>query len=164
MMIVLEGPDGGGKSTLAQTLLRELGLTYVPSEGPARAEGEIDRRIERYFLMKGDLLFDRHPCISQLAYRVVHDQPAPQGFLIDKFYKLKPILIYCRPHSSSNHQASGEWDTPEYLAAVDKNFGALMEWYDQWAVRRARYIYRIGDSIPQLVHCLKGEIYARLHG
>ncbi len=158
-MIVLEGPDGGGKSTLARELMKALPLVYMPSEGPARGEGEIDARIERYHAMRNQrLLFDRHPCVSQLAYRVVHEQPAPSGHLIDQFYRMNPILIYCRPSSANNHSASGEWDTPEFIASINKNFGALMEWYDLWAVRRANYIYRIGDSIPQLIHCLKGAL------
>lgn len=157
MIIVLEGPDGGGKTTLASHLVRELNLTRIPSEGPARGPGEIDERIRRYHQLDGRLLFDRHPCVSQLAYRVVHDQPPPDAKLIEQFYAMKPVFIYCRPPNKSNHQASGEWDTPEYLASIDKNFGALLEWYDLWAVRHAKYIYRIGDDISALVSALQWE-------
>lgn len=157
MIIVLEGPDGGGKTTLAKELVNRLRVQYMPSEGPARGPGEIDNRIRRYLDLRGHFLFDRHPCVSQLAYRVVHDQPPPDPELIEKFYALKPIFIYCRPSSMGNHQASGEWDTPEYLAAIDKNFGALLEWYDMWAVRHANHIYRIGDNVNALVHGLYKE-------
>lgn len=159
-MIVLEGPDGGGKSTLAETLCDLLGYEHLRSEGPEKYPGEIDERIGRYHTKYGhrkDVLFDRHPCVSQIAYSLVHKQTKPNSQLVSKFYDLKPLLIYCRPDPSRvTHTADGEWDTPEYLANVDKNYSKLLEWYDRWAVWNAHYIYRIGDSVRPIEDLIKG--------
>lgn len=148
MLIILEGPDGGGKTTLAEFLSEHLGLKHIRSEGPQKYPGEIDHRIKRYLDMDTNrLIFDRHPCVSQLAYRMVHDQDVPDAALINRFYEQDPLFIYCRPLPNAIHTASGAWDTAEYLAAVDANYSKLMEWYDLWAARHASIIYRIGDNM-----------------
>lgn len=159
-MIVLEGPDGGGKSTLAQRLSENLEMKIVPSEGPEKYDGEIDERIMRYHMEyagRHNILFDRHPCVSQMAYSLVHQQSKPNEQLVNRFYQSRPLLIYCRPDPSNvRHEATGEWDTKEYLAKVDKNYGKLMQWYDVWASWHANYIYRIGDPMSPLERLIEG--------
>lgn len=150
-MVVLEGPDGGGKTTLGQLLAQTLGYELRLSEGPEKFPGEIDARILRYareYTNRKDVIFDRHPCVSQIAYRQIHSQTEPNVELVNDFYRMKPLLIYCRPDPAKvTHTATGEWDTPEYLAKVDAGFEKLMTWYDRWAVWNAHHIYRIGDNV-----------------
>lgn len=159
-MIILEGPDGGGKSTLAELLCETLGYAHLRSEGPEKYPGEINKRIERYFSdygNKGDVIFDRHPCVSQIAYGIVHDQPQPSNHLVSRFYRHKPLLIYCRPDPANvRHTASGEWDTPEFQRGIQDNYTRLMKWYDNWAIWNANHIYRIGDSIKPIEELIKG--------
>lgn len=150
-MIVLEGPDGGGKSTLAEYLTSTLKYEHLRSEGPEKYPGEINFRIERYFQDyhgRSDVVFDRHPCVSQIAYGIVHDQPQPSPHLVTRFYRRKPLIIYCRPDPANvTHTASGDWDTPEFQKGITENYAKLMGWYDKWAVWNANHIYRIGDSM-----------------
>ena len=159
-MIVLEGPDGGGKTTLAESLCNTLDLTYIKSEGPEKYPGEIDERILRYHLSYADglkCLFDRHPCISQMAYSLIHNQSKPSDRLVARFYERRPLLIYCRPNPlTKNPTASGEWDTPEYLQRVNRGYSKLMKWYDEWALWNAHYIYRIGEPIKPIEDLIKG--------
>lgn len=159
-MVVLEGPDGGGKTTLAEVLSKSLKLEHIRSEGPEKYPGEIDERIQRYHRGYGGdkrALFDRHPCVSQLAYGLVHNQSQPRNELVQQFYDMEPLLIYCRPGPVKvQHTASGEWDTPEYLAKVDSKMKELTKWYDNWALWNANYIYRIGDSVRPIEDLIKG--------
>ena len=159
-MVVLEGPDGGGKSTLAELLAQTLGMEHIRSEGPEKYPGEINERIVRYNREYGGrhhVLFDRHPCVSQLAYSLIHEQSTPNAELIEQFYKTRPLLIYCRPDPvKSSHVATGEWDTPDYLAKVDKGMKKLLEWYDRWAIWNAHYIYRVGDPVRPIEDLIRG--------
>lgn len=104
-MIVLEGPDGAGKSTLAKQLSAALNVPIHHSGGPPKSEMEI---IERQKAMIDNLrnkelmIYDRVPCISDPIYgkyirggspfQGVHDPLARtmRAFLIFP-------IIYCRP-------------------------------------------------------------------
>jgi hypothetical protein len=158
-MVVLEGPDGGGKTTLAELLCKTLGYEHVRSEGPEKQPGEIDERIERYFYEYGvrqNVLFDRHPCVSQLAYSLIHAQTAPNDRLIRRFYADRPLIIYCRPDPEKvTHTSTGAWDTPDYMKKVDESYSLLLEWYDAWAVGKAHYIYRIGEPVKPIEDLIK---------
>ena len=159
-MIILEGPDGGGKSTLAELLAQTLNLNHIRSEGPEKYPGEINERISKYHKEYGgrhNAMFDRHPCVSQLAYSLVHQQSKPDDKLVARLYTMRPLFIYCRPDpTNKTHTASGEWDTPEYLRSVEDNYDKLMKWYDQWALWNAHYIYRIGDPVRPIEDLIKG--------
>lgn len=160
MSIILEGPDGSGKSTLAKYLAEELNMIHMVSEGPEKHPGEINARILRMSTVDdGRFIYDRHPCISQIAYAVnVHAQTLPDEDLLKAFYAREDqLIIYCRPPEGEKvvHTADREWDTAEYIASIDKNYEGLLRWYDAWAVRRAHIVYRIGD-MKNLAHLLKG--------
>jgi len=166
-VIIFEGPDGGGKSTLINRVAKMLtNRKVITSEGPEKHKGEINERIRRYHGMyyeaeNENWVFDRHPCVSQGIYGLIHDQDPPLPVLVDELYRMNPIFIYCRPISEKpDHTATAEWDTPEYLANVDANYGKLLAEYDRWAVERANIIYRIGDDmtvIGDLIRTLTWE-------
>lgn len=159
-MVVLEGPDGGGKSTLAEFICNALQYDHMRSEGPEQYHGEINDRILRYerdYHHRKNVIFDRHPCVSQVAYGLVHSQRPPMPQLVSRFYDRKPLLIYCRPDPAKvTHTASNAWDTPEYMKSIDEKFEKLMDWYDRWAVWNAQHIYRIGDSYAPIIELIKG--------
>jgi hypothetical protein len=157
MLIILEGPDGGGKTTLVKELIRLLpNYNYVNSGGPEKYPGEINERCARYAQYIGNYIFDRHPCVSQVAYRLIHEQTMPDARWIEEFYNSGVFIIYCRPPTIDvTHTATGEWDTPDYIAAINAKYPALLEWYDNWAVRRANHIYRIGDDVIDLANYIR---------
>lgn len=67
MNIVLEGFDGTGKSTLAQTLVKELGLEYFWASGPPDNKMEA-MELCRQQLRLRNLIIDRVTPISSEAY------------------------------------------------------------------------------------------------
>jgi hypothetical protein len=107
-MIIVEGPDGGGKSTLVQKLAEDLGLPV--SERIVSKDAEMMGDLEQWVnenLNAGmqAMIFDRHRLISEPIYGpVLREKPQP-GFddwywvkeSLRRFYLMDPFLIYCIP-------------------------------------------------------------------
>jgi hypothetical protein len=157
-MIVIEGMDNSGKSTLAAGMADYMDLLIQESEGPPRTtdnmspEEEINDRVDRYAMMTGRL-FVRHPVISNSIYGQVRpegDPISPGRRMI--FYESKPILIYCDAGSRGllGHDVK-EHDTQRHLDDIAKNYGRILDLYRQWAAQYAHFVYRIGDDMDQLI-------------
>lgn len=105
-MIIIEGPDGAGKSTLISSLmLKYPRLKMAPrpctSLGGPLAGKELARWLEEYGVMPG-YLYDRHQCISGPVYDAVLERPVDpqvQSVLQSVFYDMLSgaRVIYCRP-------------------------------------------------------------------
>lgn len=100
-VVVLEGPDRSGKSTLATA----TGLEIVHFGGPPSSSKEFMKRCERFMTLceNGEpVLCDRSPIISEIVYGLVL-----RGFLAMSAYELLDKLrnfclcgarlVYCRP-------------------------------------------------------------------
>lgn len=154
-MIVIEGMDNSGKSTLAESMASYMDLIVQESEGPPRSAREINARVDRYGGMV-DRIFVRHPVISNAIY----GQFRPEGNPITPgrtmiFYDSRPTLIYCDAGSRglSGHKEKSH-DTPEHMKLVIHNTENLLEAYRLWAAQYAHFIYRIGDDMDQLIRTL----------
>ena len=165
MNIVLEGPDGAGKSTLAKKIAIATGMSIKGSEGPAKSFGEINQRVIKYSLLKTCCIFDRHPCVSNDLYNAIlpTDQPTHniKQELIDEFYSSKPFIIYCRPDLEGFATAtrSLETDTDEFHRHIAENYERLIKLYDYWALHNANYIYRKTDSLAPLLNAIRDAHY-----
>jgi adenylate kinase len=97
--IILLGPPGSGKGTVAARLQQEIGLSHVSSGHLLRREVErgstIGERV-RVFLEKGDLVPDR--IVLQFMGEWMKSTPLDHGFLLDGF-----------PRTSSQAKALDEW-------------------------------------------------------
>lgn len=151
-MIVIEGMDNSGKSTLGAAMAEYMSLIVQESEGPPISADEINARVDRYEGMQ-DRLFVRHPVISNAIYGQVREEGNPitpgRSML---FYESKPILIYCDAgqrglgaHIKKAH------DTEKHLADIEANYNKLLYLYRQWAAEHAHFVYRIGDDMDQLI-------------
>lgn len=107
-MLIIEGPDGGGKSTLVNRLSRDLRLPIAPRivgsdtqpliELKSWTEQNVGKGFQR-------TIFDRHRLISEPIYapamaRTPHPGFCDFGWMYDMtalFYGLRPIIIYCLP-------------------------------------------------------------------
>ena len=151
-MIVFEGPDNAGKSTLANVLAKKHKFFVQGSEGPPKPGESINDRIRRYFDLQSRhprLLFDRHPCISQPIYSMLAGNPqSVEQELLDKFYSLKPTIVYCDPgdRGMEGHVEKPENDTAEHIKGVNEHYEELLGAYRRWALERATFIYRISDG------------------
>src|SRR5213075_1131350 len=97
--IILLGPPGSGKGTVAARLQQEFGLSHVSSGHLLRREVEqgsaIGERV-RVFLEKGDLVPDR--IVLQFMGEWMKSAPLDHGFLLDGF-----------PRTLSQAKALDEW-------------------------------------------------------
>lgn len=106
-MIILEGPDGGGKTSLAQDLSKTLNMPIAERVVSQQTEALTDLRVwtednlRQGFQRK---IFDRHRLISDPIYRAVFGNHNAQlydpGWLtkaMAQFADIDPIIIFCMP-------------------------------------------------------------------
>lgn len=151
-MIVIEGMDNSGKSTLAEAMASYMDLLVQESEGPPKSDEEINERVDRYELLT-DRIFVRHPCISNAIYGQVRAEGDP--VTIGRrmlFYERGHTLIYCdagnrglEAHVQKAH------DSEKHLKDIEDNYNRLLELYRLWAAEHAHFVYRIGDDMDQLI-------------
>lgn len=154
-MIVIEGLDNSGKSTLARVIAQSSKFEIQESEGPPKYEGEIEERINRY-LESPNKIYVRHPVISNPIYSQARgDSWQLDPALRQRFYDLRPLLIYCDPGTRGlgDHQIK-DHDTPEHLAVIEANYSKILFMYRNWAADHALINYRIGDHyLPIITLC-----------
>lgn len=151
-MIVIEGMDNSGKSTLGSALAEYMGWFVQESEGPPRSDEEINERVDRYASLE-NRIFVRHPVTSNAIYGQVRAEgdPITPGRRID-FYDGNPILIYCdagmrglEAHVIKAH------DTERHLNHLNTHYHKLLYLYRLWAAEHAHFIYRIGDDMDLII-------------
>lgn len=116
-MIIIEGLDATGKSTLAHRIHVLTGAPIQPSQGPEKYPGEIIKRIEHYFTLPDNTIYDRHPLISQFIYGQLSNKTLPPPYLLQELKRRNPYVIEALPQNLGTHQLK-EHDTPEHLAIV----------------------------------------------
>lgn len=107
-MIVLEGPDGAGKTNLAIRLSVDLNLPIEPKwvRADMTTAFDLKTRVERDLnTWPRAALYDRYPLISELIYGPISRRRLRPGFddrvwlsrMLTKFYAKMPTIIYCMP-------------------------------------------------------------------
>ncbi len=132
-MIILEGPDNSGKSTLAKKLNEIMDWPVEHSGGPTTHE---DRHIRMMEVMeKSEVIMDRVPCISEPIYgSICRGINCFEGTkYLENLLKNKPIIIYCRPPTSViiniEHELS-KYANKDHLDMVEDNKFAIVGAYD----------------------------------
>lgn len=150
-MIVIEGMDNSGKSTLAAELADYMGLIVQESEGPPLSDEEINERVDKYAAMP-NRLFVRHPVISNAIYGLFRPEgnPITPGRAME-FYDNKPILIYCDAQRGYDGHKLKPHDTERHQKLLVENEADLLKQYRLWAAQHAHFVYRIGDDMQRLI-------------
>lgn len=113
-MIVVEGPDGAGKTKLVERLEKDLRLPVMPKVVNSEAEPLVDLKewvntteykMRRMKDTASPHIFDRHRLVSELIYGPVLRQELEEGFedldwlagALLEFYSARPVLICALP-------------------------------------------------------------------
>lgn len=135
-MIILEGPDGGGKTTLAMRLGEEFGLEYKryallsSTRGPD-GPGIIDWWDEQIAENQIDAVYDRCFYISEPIYQLatpgrdlIADVKQMQTGIM-RLSNFAPLVIFCIPPFDT---ALGNIHTRERLEGVDDKALGKIHW------------------------------------
>ncbi|WNN95774.1 thymidylate kinase [Gordonia phage Fribs8] len=109
MSIIVEGPDGAGKSTLIRHLLEEHpALELAPrfctsTGGPIDPASLMDAVAKDPRLFQATRVYDRHPMFSEYIYSPALDRALAPGFLTSQarlFHRViqtNCLVIFCLP-------------------------------------------------------------------
>jgi cytidylate kinase len=133
-IIVIEGPDGAGKSTLAKNLGEHFKWPIVHGGGPLTNRHEfLDRaRTKGWNTPEVPRIFDR---VSYISERVYAKEPLVSSLELNIWLsKVKPVLIFCCLTSSAEmvrHIFAGPkaHKTIEHLEEVKKNHAEITRKY-----------------------------------
>lgn len=107
-MIVVEGPDGGGKTTLIKVLEDYFEFPIAPRVVSQDAEALVDLKAWTEANVAGGwsaTIYDRHRLISEPIYGPILRNNSEPGFndfmwlynMNNMFRRCNPIVIYCLP-------------------------------------------------------------------
>lgn len=177
-MIIVEGPDNSGKSTLIKQLREDLGVRLITpiAQGPTRSMKDLYDRtyyiIDQAIRNKSDkIIVDRINLISEDIYgpicrqRNLWDSMAKEKQkLWSSLNLLNPFIIYCRPSNEvlenmETHQVK-VYDTPEHLKSIQEKQGLIVRAYDNYFANWKyynffRYDYNDPNSYFNLTILLK---------
>lgn len=135
-MIIIEGPDGAGKTTLINKLLgRYPALKKAPRActslgGPLRGN-ELIEWLRSHGVMYG-YIYDRHPCISGAVYDSVFAETPVEVARVWLQGTMSKIcgaaqVIYCRPPRREIIKSVNE---SAQLGGVDRKIHRIIDTYD----------------------------------
>ena len=130
-MIVLEGADSSGKSTLSKLLAEMTGWPLYMSDGRVKSQDDLDERTRRYDMQGSRAIYDRHAFISGRIYHSVFGDQPFRFPLLGSNYIRKNLIIYCRsPHGQLLEQ-NGVHDTPEHVAKLNRGHHLIVAAYER---------------------------------
>lgn len=138
--IILEGPDGAGKSRLAQDLGYVFRSRVIHTGGANTSEEDLVLRMLtiQSEAVRGAVIFDRVPQISDRIYKEALGVPQllSEHILTSELVSLRPTIVYVRRINPEDMLGSildvkKEHKPPEYLEQVKRNHPKIVELYDQ---------------------------------
>jgi hypothetical protein len=140
MIIVLEGPDNAGKSTLGRKLSADLSMDLIHPGGPPKHIVEVIARCQEQLLTfqlstEVDFIYDRITCISDMIYRGRDEYKRIFEIYQGQLRTAKNvIIIYCRPSDErvkdfSDH-VKKDHETDEVVQHAVANVDRIVDEYD----------------------------------
>ena len=156
-MLVIEGVDGSGKTTLARRLASDLNLIYINSRIKPKSFQDLDKIVYNCVGLSLSLptIFDRWSPISEAVYGKVLRQAnwhMPEEFiqLYQFTAKANPMVIYCKPPL----KVITDWKE-EQMDGVKENVKALYKAYD-------KEMKRVGEFLTVCEYDFKKHDYQNL--
>lgn len=138
-MIILEGPDHSGKSTLAAELAKNLGIPVThPGGAPKTTSEEANCMMQQIELASHKIIHDRVTCISQPVYNTMRGDGVNSDHYLPYIRQFEQhrsvVIIFCRPPlhtmlNMENHEVKAH-ETVEHVRMVEKTQRQLVAAYD----------------------------------
>lgn len=132
-MIIVEGMDNTGKTTLIKSLVKDLDLTHIKSPGPKDSLASFSWVIESLKEKRKNIIYDRYFLISERVYGPVlrgEDVFGDYTFdLVSLMLRKSPLIIYCRPPELTIK----DWGDRDQMAGVKSQYSSLLTRYD-WII------------------------------
>lgn len=132
MIIVVEGMDNTGKTTLAGRIAKAMRAVYVKAERPAAGPDLLvyQNILEVATKYSGICVADRHVAISEPIYGTIcRGGHALDVKDVDFCLSRLDLVIYCRPSDVTIHRTI---DRRPQMEGVVKNTRRLIEAYDDY--------------------------------
>ncbi len=166
-MVIIEGPDSSGKSTLVKTLSARIPYATVKhNSGPAPASvmiKDMDELLEQWYC---PIICDRIRAISELVYgTVMRGQSVIPHKYLTRIISLQIPIIYCRPPASfimSPVHEHREEESDEHTKAVERHHRSLVAQYDRVMSELPHIHYDFMSWSPDQLNLLVDYIRATL--
>lgn len=125
MLTILEGPDGAGKTTLANYLADNSDRPILHSPGLTNGRDEMIAWVLR-ILSSPDrerFILDRFPLVSELVYGPAlrgNAQLTADHSLYSAWYHTPALLVYCRPPYDVIEQEAKEKESEKLMAELPR--------------------------------------------
>jgi hypothetical protein len=136
-MIVIEGIDGSGKTTLSKRLAKDLNIHRFHFKGRPVDEREFKTRcMQSSINFQRPIIQDRTPFVSELMYGLLDGRDPYLSIETARFALSMgiPVMIYCRPGSRFIH-APSENECQDYLNNLRDNWDLILKNYDAFMVQ-----------------------------
>jgi len=168
-VIVFEGPDGAGKTTLIRHIAKRYGLRVAPRVVGTDTQPMVDLRQwvednlaqDKHAGVGGKALdiFDRHRLISEPIYSLAMGGPRDERFWdlewlkvsFDKFYDLQPLMIWCLPPVKTVTQNCLDESNDFVRPFIPKIYRGYMAEVARWAAIGSPYQLTYDYTIHNLV-------------
>jgi len=172
-MLILEGPDGGGKTTLLETITeRYPGIMQAPRasssvEGPVKNLFEWATEDMNAWGLRPYSIYDRHPLISEYVYGNATRRSVAPGFNTAAAARLRQVMyrqalvIFCLPPLKVVRE-NVRANAPEQMAGVVENITKIYQMYAflarTWPGRAYIYNYTDKLSLPRILSAIELEL------
>lgn len=168
-LVIVEGPDGAGKSTLIQNLVALGGFVSAHTGGPPRDKQDLEDKLAKVATAldaagPDTLILDRHPAVSDPIYSKVTGSRsfATPGELGEQVGALNPVFVYCRGSADSMRgnisKSPKAHKPPEHLLKVIQKHGEIVKLYDAFFAQtpHIRFDWQ-RDSVLELAKVLRDK-------
>lgn len=172
-MIVIEGPDGAGKSTLAEVLSVKFNLPMHE-----RASDSVAGPVDNLFKWAYDdvvsmpdreiSVYDRHPLLSEYVYGPIVRSTLPEGFTTTTAHRLirmmaaSVLVVLCRPPSERlRSSVSDQRDMPGVSTHIERIAAAYDALKMFWPGQIVTHDFTSADSLPNVISMCRIYVAAK---
>jgi cytidylate kinase len=170
LIIILEGPDGSGKTTLAKKIAKRFDGNRIHTGGKMYTSKEFHKRVDYLItLSKGSAVnvIDRVPWISEMVYsKALSREPlAPEHKMLKLMKIIRQKVIYCRPSTLSIDSMivdpNKTHKSREFYETIKSNYPKIVDGYDNLfsmtlPFRHIKYDH-VNDHLSKVYNFIKDE-------